>query len=280
MHRKSPRSGKRSAAPALAKAVCTESQALEQAQVLISKAWEATTARQAASLARQALEICSDCVDAYTVLAESEARSAEEACQWYEQAVDVGRRHLGETLFAQQAGHLGRLPETRPYMRARQGLADCLWALGRREESLAHGEALLELNPDDDQGIRQSLLSRYLAVGNEAGAERLLHRYAHDSSAAFLWSRVLLDLRREDQAAAKDDLRTAMQGNPHVADLFSGKRTPPARLPERFTPGDRHEAALYFTGFAEAWLASSDAMEWLMEQLTMRVSRQRSPQAR
>ena len=268
MHRKSPRSGKRSAAPALAKAVRTQREPLEQSQVLISKAWEATTARQAASLARQALEICPDCADAYTILAESEARSAEEACQWYQQGVEAGRRRLGETIFAQQTGHFCQLPETRPYMRARQGLADCLWALGRREESLAHSEALLELNPEDDQGIRQGLLSRYLTVGHEAGAERLLHRYAQDSSAAFLWSRVLLDLRREDQAAAKDDLRAAMQGNPHVADLFSGKRTPPARLPERFTPGDRHEAALYFAGFAEAWLASSEAMEWLMDQLT------------
>ncbi|ODT43967.1 MAG: hypothetical protein ABS70_06690 [Nitrospira sp. SCN 59-13] len=271
MNRKSSRAGterKRSAAPVLANAILTAREKLEQAQALIAQAWKATIPRQAASLARQALEISPDCVDAYSVLAESEAQSAEEACAWYAQGVDVGRRHLGETWFAQQAGHFWKLTETRAYMRARQGLADCLWALGRREESLAHGEALLELNPDDDQGIRHGLLSRYLAMGNEAGAQRLLHRYANDSSAAFLWSRVLLDLRRDDQVAAKEGLQAAMQGNPHVADLFSGKRTPPARLPERFTPGDRQEAALYFAGFAEAWLASSDAMDWLMDQLT------------
>ena len=153
-------------------------------------------------------------------------------------------------------------------MRARQGLADCLWALRRREESIAHGEALLALNPDDDQGIRYGLLSRYLAMGNEAGATRLFQQYAHDSSAAFLWSRVLLDLRRGDQVAAKQALHAAMQGNPHVAELFTGQRTPPARLPTQFSPGDRQEAAIYFAGFAEAWLASSDAMEWLLDQLT------------
>ncbi|MGC3976140.1 MAG: hypothetical protein QM771_17395 [Nitrospira sp.] len=271
MNNKASRSGTqrtRSAAPALAKSVRTESEQVEQAQALISRAWKATTVRQAASLARQALEISPDCADAYTVLAESEARSAEDACLLYQQGVDAGRRTLGEELFDRQAGRFWKLTDTRPYMRARQGLADCLWALGRKEESLAHGEALLELNPDDDQGIRHWLLSRYLAAGNEAGAERLLHRYGHDSSAAFLWSRVLLDLRRGNQVAAKEDLRAAMRGNPHVADLFSGKRTPPARLPHRFTPGDRHEAVLYFAGFAEAWLASSDAMEWLMDQLT------------
>ncbi|MBS0171980.1 MAG: hypothetical protein JSR62_16660 [Nitrospira sp.] len=271
MNRKSPRSGtrrKRSAAPVHVNSVLADAEKLEQAQVLISKAWEATTARQAAALARQALAMSPDCADAYTVLAESEARSAEDACLLYQQGVDAGRRHLGETVFAQQAGYFWGLIETRPYMRARQGLADCLWVLGRKQDSIAHCEALLELNPGDNQGIRYGLLNRYLAVEDDIGAQELFHRYAEDSSAAFLWSRVLLDLRRGDRVTAQQHLQTAIQRNPHVADYFTGKRNPPARLPERFTPGDRHEAALYFAGFAEAWLASSDAMEWLMDQLT------------
>jgi hypothetical protein len=103
-------------------------------------------------------------------------------------------------------------------------LADCLWALGRKRDSIAHCEALLELNPDDNQGIRHGLLSRYLAQGDDAGPERLFRRYAHDSSAAFRWSRVLLDLRRGDQVAAKVDLLAARDCNPHVAGFFTGKR--------------------------------------------------------
>jgi hypothetical protein len=54
----------------------------ERAQALIYQAWEATD-RQAAALARQALDIFPDCADAYTVLAETEARSAEEARMFY-----------------------------------------------------------------------------------------------------------------------------------------------------------------------------------------------------
>lgn len=226
MNKKSPRTDtrrKRSAAPAPVSRVLKEHGKVEQAHALISRAWEAMTDRQATSLARQALELYPDCADAYTVLAESEAGSAEEACQLYQHGVDAGRRTLGEALFDRQAGHFWGLIETRPYMRARQGLADCLWALGRKGESIAHCEALLELNPDDHQGIRQGLLSRYLAVGDDAGAERLFHRYANESSAAFLWRRVVLDLRRGDQAAAKEDLRAARHGNPHVAPTYSSQ---------------------------------------------------------
>lgn len=239
----------------------------EQAQALIDQAWEARTQRQAAALARRALEIFPDCADAYNVLAGAEARSAEDALVLYEHGVDAGRRTLGNAFFDEHRGHFWGMIETRPYMRARRGLADCLWALGRKRESLTHCEALLELNPDDDQGIRHGLLSRYLALGNDMGAARLFRDYPHDASAAFLWSRVLLDLRRGDQVAATEHLVLAMHGNPHVAGFFAGKRKPPARLPAHYSPGDRNEAALYIANFAEAWLASADAMDWLTGQL-------------
>ena len=239
----------------------------EQAQALIDQAWEARTQRQAAALARRALEIFPDCADAYNVLAGAEARSAEDALVLYEHGVDAGRRSLGNAFFDEHRGHFWGMIETRPYLRARRGLADCLWALGRKRESLTHCEALLELNPDDDQGIRHGLLSRYLALGNDMGAARLFRDYPHDDSAAFLWSRVLLDLRRGDQVAATEHLVLAMHGNPHVAGVFAGKRKPPARLPAHYSPGDRNEAALYIANFAEAWLASADAMDWLTGQL-------------
>lgn len=239
----------------------------EQAQALIDQAWEARTQRQAAALARRALEIFPDCADAYNVLAGAEARSAEDALVLYEHGVDAGRRSLGNAFFDEHRGHFWGMIETRPYLRARRGLADCLWALGRKRESITHCEALLELSPDDNQGIRHGLLSRYLALGNDMGAARLFRDYPHDASAAFLWSRVLLDLRRGDQVVATEHLVLAMHGNPHVAGFFAGKRKPPARLPAHYSPGDRNEAALYIANFAEAWLASADAMDWLTGQL-------------
>lgn len=201
------------------------------------------------------------------MLAGAEARSAEDALVLYEHGVDAGRRSLGNAFFDEHRGHFWGMIESRPYLRARRGLADCLWALGRKRESITHCEALLELSPDDNQGIRHGLLSRYLALGNDMGAARLFRDYPHDASAAFLWSRVLLDLRRGDQVAATEHLVLAMHGNPHVAGVFAGKRKPPARLPAHYSPGDRNEAALYIANFAEAWLASADAMDWLTGQL-------------
>jgi tetratricopeptide (TPR) repeat protein len=240
---------------------------IEEAQALVYQAWEAQTDREAAALAREALALSSDCADAYNVLAETAAASLEETCDYYEKGVEAGARHLGKKFFAANKGHFWGMIETRPYMRARQGLADCLWAMDREQDSITHSEALLELNPNDNQGIRDILLSRYLALGNDAGAERLFRQYKEDWSAAFLWSRVLLDLRQGDQVAAKVDLKTAIQCNRHVADFFTGKKKLPAELPEEYSFGSADEAVLYVANFGEAWLASSNAMDWLIGRL-------------
>lgn len=176
-------------------------------------------------------------------------------------------RALGEEFFEENKGHFWGMIETRPYMRARQGLADCLWAMNRREESIRHCEALLDLNPNDNQGIRDDLLSRYLTLGNDGGAERLFRQYPEDASASFLWSRVLFDCRGGDQTAAKASLKRAMTYNPHVRDFFTGRAKLPTELPESYSPGDQTEAVLYIASFAEAWLTSPEAMEWLIGQV-------------
>src|SRR5579883_1276888 len=154
----------------------------ELAQQLMYQAWEAPTDREAAALARRALTISPDCADAYNVLAETEATSLEEACDLYNHGVEAGARGLGEDFLAANKGYFWGMVETRPYMRARLGLADCLWAMGREEESIGHCKALLDLNPNDNQGVRDILLSRYLASGNDEGAARLYRQYPDERS--------------------------------------------------------------------------------------------------
>lgn len=142
---------------------------------------EATGARRR-RLAQRALALSADCADAYVLLAESVA-SPQEARRLYEQGVQAGERALGAEMFAQQAGHFWGILETRPYMRARERLAEALWALGDRAAAIAHLWALLELNPNDNQGVRYILANWLLAVGDGAGVDRLLALYPDDGSA-------------------------------------------------------------------------------------------------
>ena len=47
--------------------------------------------------------------------------------------------------------------ETRPYMRAKAQLTDELWAAGFAEESIKHYKDMIELNPNNNQGVRYIL---------------------------------------------------------------------------------------------------------------------------
>ena len=59
----------------------------------------------------------------------------------------AGAAAIGADRFASLRGEFWGHLETRPYMRARLGLAQALRDLGRDDEAVAHYRALLELNP-------------------------------------------------------------------------------------------------------------------------------------
>lgn len=136
-------------------------------------------------------------------------------------------RSLGPEFFRKNKGHFWGMLETRPYMRARQGLAKCLWGMGRGGEAIAHYEAILELNPNDNQGIRDGLLGCYLKWGDDAGASRLYKRYGDDRTAFFVWTRVHVEFRRGNLDAAGKALRAAVKHNRHVLAFLSGKKKMP-----------------------------------------------------
>jgi tetratricopeptide (TPR) repeat protein len=139
---------------------------LTKAQDLIYQAFEEPDPEKRAGLAKQALALSPDCADAHVLLAE-QARTRKEALDLYQQAVAAGERAIGPDTFREEVGHFWGLLETRPYMRAREGLAHTLWTLGRREEAAEHLHDLLRLNPGDNQGVRYTLASWLLDLGRD-----------------------------------------------------------------------------------------------------------------
>ena len=118
-------------------------EAIEKAQDLVYDAWERATARSRIALARKALAISPLCADAYNILAE-EARSVEEVRDLYARGVEAGELALGRKGFREYAGHFWGFLETRPYMRARAGLAGVLLKLGDDEAAISHYRGMLE----------------------------------------------------------------------------------------------------------------------------------------
>src|SRR5205823_1435905 len=176
-----------------------------KAQDVMYEAWERTTPRSRIALARKALGISPLCADAYVLLAEEAARSIEEARDYYAKGVEAGELALGPRGFKEYAGHFWGFLETRPYMRARAGLASTLLRLGDVDGALAHYRDMLKLNPNDNQGIRYVLAGCLLRQDNNSALKELLAAY-EDGTASWLYTRALMAFREsgdsDEQAAA------------------------------------------------------------------------------
>jgi tetratricopeptide (TPR) repeat protein len=236
---------------------------LDEAQERMYQAFEASGKRRI-QLAREALAISEDCADAYVLLAEESARSLAEARDLYAAGVKAGERALGEALFEEAAGHFWGVVETRPYMRARAGLAGCLWQLGQHQEAIDHYQEMLRLNPGDNQGIRYILLTCYMTEGIDAEAERLLGEYENDASATWLYNWALLRYRQEKMGKkAKSRLQEAMKYNPHVPAYLLGRKRLPRQLPPYVGFGDENEAVAYVAEAGHLWAQEEGALDWL-----------------
>lgn len=241
---------------------------LDQAQELIYDALETGNPRKRAKLARKALEISPDCADAYVLLAEETAKDLREAKELYEQGVKAGERALGPEAFKEDVGHFWGLMETRPYMRARCGLAETLWMLGERRQAVEHFSDMLRLNPNDNQGIRYRLAALLVELGENEALGKLLTQYKGDGTADWLYTRALWLFRTEGASAkAHKALRKAVDANPFVPEFLLSKRPLPDELPDFMGFGDENEAIAYAAHMTLAWRYIPGALEWLAEQV-------------
>lgn len=235
---------------------------LEEAQEVMYEAWEAKGPVRL-DLARDALDISEDCADAWVLLAEEAAGSLHEARALYEEGVKAGERALGPELFEEMSGHFWGVLETRPYMRARAGLADSLWILGRKQEALKHYREMMRLNPGDNQGIRYILSTCLLEIGADDELAELLDRY-DDATADWQYTRALLLFRKEGGSkAARKQLLDALSRNPHVPAYLLGRKPLPIKLPSSVGFGDEREAVSYATTSGHIWLEEEGALDWL-----------------
>lgn len=131
---------------------------------------------------------------------------------------------------------------------------------GRIDDAIVELEALLDHNPNDNQGLRDPLLGDYLRAGRLEQARTLLLRYEDDSSAVWAWGRTLERFLYGDQLAAQRALGQARACNRHAEKYLAGTKRLPARQPETYSPGAESEAVVGGEFLGEAWAAQPEAL--------------------
>jgi tetratricopeptide (TPR) repeat protein len=204
------------------------------------------------------------CADAYALLAKESQEGSDEELDLWRRGVEAGESALGEAAFRELSGSFWGFLETRPYMRARFGLAQALWRRNARNEAIDCLREMLRLNPHDNQGVRYVLAAYLIEAGRDGDLARLLKKFRDDEMADWTWTSALAAFRRTgDNEDSRKLLAKAIAGNKHVSSYLTGEKSPPKKLPPFISPGGVDEAVHYVHGFREGWLLTQGAMDWL-----------------
>lgn len=173
----------------------------------------------------------------------------------------------------EHAGHYWLLSETRPYIRLLSHKALALHSLRRTEESMNVLELILHLNPMDNIGVRQHLLTMLFERGQRqhlVRIEQLLEMFNDDESVEVVWSRLwYLIITKSPWTEISAAYEKAKACNAYVAKLINGERL--EELDRRRTSSTSDsvlvggvDEALYYvnslSGFWKSWPQLADAM--------------------
>jgi len=232
----------------------------ERASEILYEAWNEPDLQRKIKLAQEALLLDPSSGDAYSILAEC-SLSPKEKAYFYKKGMLVEEKRLGETFFKENKGHFwGQLP-TRPFMRAKKGYADTCAMLDKMPEAIQHYRELLELNPTDNQGVRDFLLSSFIEEEEWKAAKQLIQQYDNDGCASFNYGRVLVEYGLNGNTSHLTFLmKQATAHNKFVPAYLQGKKKLPHSMPEYMGYGDEKEAIVYASMNRHLWLARPELL--------------------
>ena len=203
-----------------------------------------------------------DCADAYTLLADF-AADPQQALALSAEAVAAAERSLAPQVLEKAAGKLWSMLDARPYLRARLALAQRLWWTGNRDESIDHLREMLELNVEDNQGVRYILASRLSEMGRDTELQKLLRSF-DEQSTFWLFTKVLSAFRSDgDSIATRALLNQARKENKHVIPLLLSSQELEEDPAAACVRGSMSEAEVYRSDFIGGWRQTPGAITWL-----------------
>jgi len=234
----------------------------EQACDYVDQAGETEDPVEAVRLCAQALELDPFCVDAQVILARLVHDVDAEFLLALKCIIITHENHLGEEYMQGNRGHFWGILETRPYMRARMTLVHGLDTMGFPELAAREAEGMLELNPGDNQGVRDPLRAMYLTLGWLDKLDELNKTYSESGMVMADWSRVFGLFLRGKIDKAEKAARTAHQSNPHAIDYFSGRKKIPDDIPDCYALYSKDEAIIGAYTFSQAFEEHPEFQKW------------------
>ena len=237
----------------------------QAAQELVYDSWECKYPDDSLELLEEAIDLDPTNIDAWLGTMDFYELEDDERIDALRGLKEKTEKKLGKKYFKSNEGYFWGVMETRPYMRVCNQLALKLMAAGNFEDSIIENEEMLELNPNDNQGVRYRLITCYLVLKRLSDAQRLLDKYKDDTQygAAFAWAHVLERFLSNELDDAKNVLIHAKKVNGYANAYFLGHRNLPKIIPDSYTMGSKEEAIITWEMLRPAWKAHPEALSWL-----------------
>ena len=226
------------------------------ADEIVSDAWNAKTPAQRVKLARRALEIDLNAIDAYNIIG-IHAPTLAEKIALFREADRVGEQLFAPILNDEDMAWWGFIG-TRPWMRARHNLGLALAEAQDTDAAIEVFRSLIALNPNDNQGIRYVLLQLFASAGKYGDCDSLFNLYPDDGSIEFPATKLLIELAK---ARPRKSLGTLLAdcelSNSHflplVREIAAGGKWPAASSSQYVEFGSKQQAEIYMREFRGAW---------------------------
>lgn len=212
--------------------------------------------------AKKALKLDPDCIAAHEYIGNT-YQYYHKRGPHFEKGVEIGRRIFGGDFLKANKGHFWGITETRPFMRCLGMLAECFYEPGQTPNAIEIWKEMIELNPNDNQGIRYNLLAALLEKKDLKGYKKYRKKYDDDASSYILFSDALKAYIEEgDTAKTQQKLKKAMNSNQYVVPIMMAEY-PPEEYPSSYTWGGEEEAIIYTHMAWRAWKWNDGAKDWM-----------------
>ena len=194
----------------------------EQSDDLLFEAYDEPVKTKAIKLAKQALELNPNNIDAENFITKHETNTIKRLKK-YEETLNKEKANLEKENFfnEENVGIFWGLIETRPYMRTKHSYMLTLMELGRYTEAIKQGEELLELCESDNLGVRYLIIGLYTVLERFEECEKIYNKYSDDST-FMLFPLAVMYYKRGDYRKCKKILKEIQENNKYLLDYLIG----------------------------------------------------------
>ncbi|MBQ0072512.1 MAG: hypothetical protein KBS81_11785, partial [Spirochaetales bacterium] len=194
---------------------------------------------------KKALELNPRNVDAAMVIAFLENhKNPIDVLAAYDKVIETEKQYLKrDDYFKLDSGDFWLVFETRPYMRALRERMDYLSNLDRTTDAIKQAEEILELNKNDNQGVRYQLMPLYAQMENLKACLSLLKKYKEES-VGFMLPIAICCYRLGKYKECDEYLMKAYQHNKHLFKVLLDPKTFVDTDISYYSPGEESEMVM------------------------------------